>query len=110
MTRGTTALSVEIRLPGARITDQNALFLECTFAAGGINAVQKSCDVSNLLPAHVKFRHAPVSSSILHNRRQDLALLIIQHQWRAQQIGPDLAAMGIRAMAEGAVGAVQLFA
>ena len=65
-------------------------------------------DVGDLLVGHRELRHAGAAAA--HHRGHQLALVVGEHQRRAQQTRSAIAAAGVRAVTELAIHAVQAFA
>src|SRR5262245_39804154 len=68
--------------------------------------MQKGCDVSNLIAAHAELRHAAIRSPVLHNGADQFTVLIVEDHGGAKEAWSAIATTRIRAVTEGAVGAV----
>src|SRR5580698_2781814 len=108
-----TAMSpaVEERLARGGIADHDRVRIEGSLLGRpGRNAVQESCDVGNGVQAEIELGHALVRTPHQSDRVDDLALLIGEHQGRAQQIRAAFPAATIRSMTKTAVDAEYLLA
>src|SRR5579859_1408675 len=103
-------LAVEVGFARRRIAHQDRFGIEPRRIPCPIQTVQKGSNGGDAGGAQVKFRHAPGLPTILHNCRDDLAVLIGEYHGRAQQIWSALAAACVRAMTEAAVDAEDLLA
>src|SRR3954471_9468133 len=97
MTRA--ARRVEERLARLRVADDDARRLDPGFVvAGGAEGVDERGDVRDLLVGEREFRHPRTSAA--DDRRDQLAVLIVEHDARAQQAGAAVAAARVGAVTE----------
>jgi hypothetical protein len=69
--------------------------------------MEKRGDVGNLIVRHPEPWHAAIGAPVLHDRSDQLAVLIVEHDRRAQQARSAIAAARVGTVAEGAVRAVR---
>src|SRR5207247_9627841 len=66
-------------------------------------AVQPGSDVGDLHRTQREFWHTAAGNPVLDDRRDELAVLICEHQLRTNQVRSRFSAPGVRAMAEAAI-------
>src|SRR5262245_30704265 len=67
--------------------------------------MHKRREVGDLLGAHRKRRHTPVGATCADDGADQFALLIVEHELRAQEAWPTVATANVSAVAERAVSA-----
>src|SRR5207249_1805927 len=73
-------------------------------------AVQPGSDVGDLRRTQREFWHTAAGNPVLDDRRDELAVLIGEHQLRTNQVRSRFSAPGVRAMAEAAIAPEDLLA
>src|SRR5580765_3543576 len=103
------ALGAKERFPRPGVADDDARWLDAGFVvAGGAEGVDEGGDVGNLVVGQRELRHAGTAGA--HHRRDQLAMLIVEHGARSEQARAAVAATGVGAVAELAVDAVERLA
>src|SRR5262249_30249622 len=98
----------EVRLSRLRVADDDARRLHARrVVAGGGEAVDEGDDVLNLRVCEAEPGPPAVGAAVLHHRRDQLAVLVVEDDGRAQQARSAVAAARVRAVAERAVDAVE---
>src|SRR5262249_58522290 len=98
------AVPAEERLAGLRVADDDARRTDARLVvSGGAEGVDERGEVGHLIVGEWKLRHAAIDASVANNRRDELAVLILEHDRRSQQAGPGVAATRIRAVTETAI-------
>src|ERR1700681_4354390 len=100
MTRPALAAEEGLACPG--VADDDAGRLEPRLViAGGTEGMDERRDIGNLIVGEHEFRHAGAAAA--HHRRDELAVLIVEHRARSEQAWTDVAAARVGAVAELAV-------
>ena len=102
--------AVEVGFAGLRIAHQRIHRAGRRRAAADRHAVNKGRDARDFFFREIELRHALIRPAVLHDRGDEFAIVIVQHQFAADQIGAAFAAAGIRSMAEAAIRAENLTA
>jgi hypothetical protein len=104
MARVATSWAVEIHLTSLRVADDDRLRIHRLLSPGiGDNAVEKRRQIPCFVGRQIrKCGHAALRYASLHERPKVFAVIVIQHDERARQVGA-LRAARIDAMAEAAV-------
>src|SRR5439155_22903171 len=98
-------------LAGRRIADEHTRRLVPRLVvAGSFERMDERRDVGNLIRREGKLRHTAVGPTVLDDRRDELAMLIVEHDAGAKQARSAVAAARIDSVAERAVDAVERLA
>src|SRR5436190_1926798 len=104
------AFGVEEGFSRFRVADQNTdRFLTRLVITADAEAMDECGDIGNLGRSQRQSRHF-VADAVLHDRRNQLAVLVVQHGLRTDEAGASRSAARIRAMTERAVRTVERLA
>jgi hypothetical protein len=98
------ALGGEGRLAGLSVAHQDGgREIARGVVAVDSEAVQEGGDIGDLGGVEIEFGHAGIGAAVLHDGRDELAVLVIEDELGADQIRSALSAAGVGAVTEGAV-------
>ena len=110
MAGGAFSRPVEVGFAGLRIAHQWIHRAGRCGAATDRHAVNKGRDGRDLFCREIKLWHALIRPAVLNNRSDQFAIVIVQHQLTADQIGAPFATASIGSMAKTAIRAKNLVA